>query len=274
MKSNLKRIINQKLISIVGVSLAIFIDLLLSKLMASWSYSWLPVQASAAAPYVDNLFAFETGIGTFIFLGCSGVIGWVLIFNRAPKYDESFGEPIEGNTNLEIVWTVTPSFILMVIAIPSFALLYSMDEIVDPSLTLKVIGHQWYWTYEYSDYSVNDEGSIVFDSYMIPEDDLELGQLRLLEVDNRVVLPVNTHIRIIITAADVLHSWAVPALGIKCDAVPGRLNQTSLFLKREGVFYGQCSEICGANHGFMPIVVEGVQLNDYLNWVSNKLEDM
>jgi heme/copper-type cytochrome/quinol oxidase subunit 2 len=109
---------------------------------------------------------------------------------------------------------------------------------------------------------------------MIPEDDLELGQLRLLEVDNRVVLPVNTHIRIIITAADVLHSWAVPALGIKCDAVPGRLNQTSLFLKREGVFYGQCSEICGANHGFMPIVVEGVQLNDYLNWVSNKLEDM
>lgn len=177
-------------------------------------------------------------------------------------------------TFLEIVWTVTPSFILMVIAIPSFALLYSMDEIVDPSLTLKVIGHQWYWTYEYSDYSVNEEGSIVFDSYMIPEDDLELGQLRLLEVDNRVVLPVNTHIRIIITAADVLHSWAVPALGIKCDAVHGRLNQTSLFLKREGVFYGQCSEICGASHGFMPIVVEGVQLNDYLNWVSNKLEDM
>ncbi len=177
-------------------------------------------------------------------------------------------------TFLEIVWTVTPSFILMIIAVPSFALLYSMDEIVDPSLTLKVIGHQWYWTYEYSDYSVSEDGSIVFDSYMIPEDDLELGQLRLLEVDNRVVLPVQTHIRIIITAADVLHSWAVPALGIKCDAVPGRLNQTSLFLKREGVFYGQCSEICGANHGFMPIVVEGVQLDDYLNWISNKLEEI
>jgi len=177
-------------------------------------------------------------------------------------------------TFLEIVWTVTPSFILVIIAVPSFALLYSMDEIVDPSLTLKVIGHQWYWTYEYSDYAVSEDGSIVFDSYMIPEDDLELGQLRLLEVDNRVVLPIQTHIRIIITAADVLHSWAVPALGIKCDAVPGRLNQTSLFLKREGVFYGQCSEICGANHGFMPIVVEGVQLNDYLNWISNKLEEL
>jgi len=177
-------------------------------------------------------------------------------------------------TFLEIVCTVTPSFILVIIAVPSFALLYSMDEIVDPSLTLKVIGHQWYWTYEYSDYAVSEDGSIVFDSYMIPEDDLELGQLRLLEVDNRVVLPIQTHIRIIITAADVLHSWAVPALGIKCDAVPGRLNQTSLFLKREGVFYGQCSEICGANHGFMPIVVEGVQLNDYLNWISNKLEEL
>ena len=162
----------------------------------------------------------------------------------------------------------------MVLALPSFALLYSIDEIVDPSLTLKVIGHQWYWTYEYSDYANSDETSIVFDSYMIPEDDLEFGQLRLLEVDNRVVLPVQTHVRVIITAADVLHSWAVPSLGVKCDAVPGRLNQTSLFLKREGVFYGQCSELCGVNHGFMPIVVEGVSLDDYIAWVSNKLEQI
>ena len=118
-------------------------------------------------------------------------------------------------------------------------LLYSMDEIVNPSITLKAIGHQWYWTYELSDYSTADDASIVFDSYMIPEDDLTLGQLRLLEVDNRVVLPVHTHVRVIVTAADVLHSWAVPSLGVKCDAVPGRLNQTSFFLQREGVFYGQ-----------------------------------
>jgi len=176
-------------------------------------------------------------------------------------------------TTIEIAWTVTPSLILMVIAVPSFALLYSMDEIVDPSITLKAIGHQWYWTYEYSDYTASDDQSIVFDSYMIPEDDLELGQLRLLEVDNRVVLPVNTHVRVIVTAADVLHSWGVPSLGVKCDAVPGRLNQTSLFLKREGVFYGQCSELCGANHGFMPIVVEGVSLEDYTQWISNKIEE-
>jgi len=173
-------------------------------------------------------------------------------------------------TTIELAWTLTPSFLLVFIAIPSFALLYSIDEIVDPALTIKAIGHQWYWTYEYSDYS--SENSIVFDSYLIPEDDLEVGQLRLLEVDNRIVLPINTHIRVVVTAADVLHSWAVPSLGVKCDAVPGRLNQASLFIQREGVFYGQCSEICGANHGFMPIVVEAVSLDDYISWISNKLD--
>jgi len=175
-------------------------------------------------------------------------------------------------TFIEVAWTVTPSIILMIIAIPSFALLYSMDEVVDPAITIKAIGHQWYWTYEYSDYSNSDDQSIVFDSYMIPEDDLQPGQLRLLEVDNRIVVPVNTHVRVIITGADVLHSWAVPSLGIKTDAVPGRLNQANFFLQREGVFYGQCSELCGVNHGFMPIVVEGVSLDDYITWVANKLE--
>jgi len=183
-------------------------------------------------------------------------------------------QKIIHGTTIEIAWTITPSIILMFIAVPSFALLYSMDELTDPSITIKAIGHQWYWTYEYSDYSSADDQSIVYDSYMIPEDDLDLGQLRLLEVDNRVVLPINTHIRVIITSADVLHSWAVPSLGVKCDAVPGRLNQISVFLKREGVFYGQCSELCGANHGFMPIVVEGVSLENYIDWISNKLKDI
>lgn len=176
-------------------------------------------------------------------------------------------------TILEVVWTVTPSFILIAIALPSFALLYSMDELTDPGLTLKAIGHQWYWTYEYSDYATADTNSIVFDSYMIAEDDLQPGQLRLLEVDNRVVVPVNTHVRVIVTAADVLHSWAVPSLGVKCDAVPGRLNQTAFFAQREGVFYGQCSELCGTNHGFMPIVVEAVSLESYVEWIAAKLEE-
>ncbi|KAF4349938.1 hypothetical protein G4B88_002360 (mitochondrion) [Cannabis sativa] len=130
-----------------------------------------------------------------------------------------------------------------------------MDEVVvDPAITIKAIGHQWYWTYEYSDYNSSDEESLTFDSYMIPEDDLELGQLRLLEVDNRVVVPAKTHLRIIVTSADVLHSWAVPSLGVKCDAVPGRLNQISILVQREGVYYGQCSEICGTNHAFMQAV--------------------
>ena len=109
---------------------------------------------------------------------------------------------------------------------------------------------------------------------MVPDDEIELGQLRLLEVDNRVVLPINTHIRVLMTASDVIHSWAVPSIGVKCDAMPGRLNQISMFINREGVFYGQCSEICGVNHGFMPIVVEAVKLDEYLEWVSNQMEEM
>lgn len=146
-----------------------------------------------------------------------------------------------------------------------------MDEVIDPIITLKVIGNQWYWSYEYSDNLEFSDEPLIFDSYMVQEDDLAIGQFRLLEVDNRVVVPTNSHIRILITASDVLHSWAIPSLGIKLDACPGRLNQTSMFIKREGVFYGQCSEICGVNHGFMPIVVEAVSLEDYLTWLKNKI---
>jgi len=162
----------------------------------------------------------------------------------------------------------------MIIAIPSFALLYAADELVDPAMTIKVVGHQWYWSYEYSDYETEEGESLNFDSYLVAEDDLATGSLRLLEVDNRVVVPTNTHIRVIVTAADVLHCWAVPSFGFKIDACPGRLNQSSIYVQREGVYYGQCSEICGVNHGFMPIVVEAVALNDYVSWISNKLEDI
>lgn len=174
------------------------------------------------------------------------------------------------HTTVELIWTIIPSIVLYLIAVPSFLLLYSMDEIIDPTITLKAIGHQWYWSYEYSDYKINFE-TLAFDSYMLPEDELALGQLRLLDVDNPIVLPVNTHVRLIVTAADVLHCWAVPSLGVKVDAVPGRLNQGSIYLKRLGTFYGQCSEICGVNHGFMPIVVKSVKLDDYINWILNKI---
>jgi cytochrome c oxidase subunit 2 len=173
---------------------------------------------------------------------------------------------------LEFIWTLVPAAILLFISVPSFALLYSLDELIEPSLTLKVIGHQWYWSYEYSDclYFPTTE-SVNFDSYMIATSDLTKGTFRLLEVDNRVVLPTNTHIRLLVTSADVLHSWAIPSFGIKIDACPGRLSQGSLLIKREGVFYGQCSEICGINHGFMPIVIKTVSVDTFLIWVLSNL---
>jgi cytochrome c oxidase subunit 2 len=171
---------------------------------------------------------------------------------------------LKDGTLIEVIWTLTPALILITIALPSFKLLYLMDEILDPTITIKTIGRQWYWEYEYSDY-ISPELS--FESYMIPTDNLEEGQLRLLEVDNRLILPSETSVRVIVTAADVLHAWTIPALGVKIDCVPGRLNQTSLYVKRNGVYYGQCSELCGVQHGFMPIVIEVVNINDYINWL-------
>jgi cytochrome c oxidase subunit 2 len=171
------------------------------------------------------------------------------------------------DTLIEIVWTIIPSIILIFIAIPSFMLLYSIDEIVYPQITVKVIGHQWFWSYEsYDLFDLNNKTIYQYDSYMTPTDELNNGKLRLLDVDLPLYLPTRTHIRILITSSDVLHSWAVPALGIKMDAVPGRLNQVSLFIKRKGIFYGQCSEICGINHGFMPIVVKAIPIETYLKF--------
>nr|ADO22832.1 cytochrome c oxidase subunit II [Basileuterus bivittatus] len=164
---------------------------------------------------------------------------------------------------IELVWTILPAMVLVTLALPSLRILYMMDEINEPDLTMKAIGHQWYWTYEYTDLK-----ELTFDSYMIPTTDLPLGHFRLLEVDHRVIVPMNSTVRVIVTADDVLHSWAVPSLGVKTDAIPGRLNQTSFLASRPGVFYGQCSEICGANHSFMPIVVESVPLPDFENWSS------
>lgn len=166
-------------------------------------------------------------------------------------------------TLIEIVWTLMPIFVLIFIAIPSLKLLYMMEEAIDPSLTVKATGHQWYWSYEYSDYNIDN---IEFDSYMLPVYELNKGDSRLLEVDNRLILPVLTKIRILVTGADVLHAFSIPSMGLKLDAVPGRLNQIGLLIKRCGVFYGQCSELCGANHSFMPIVAECVTLDDYIFW--------
>nr|AQP29925.1 cytochrome c oxidase subunit 2 [Anoplotermes group sp. AF TB-2017] len=173
---------------------------------------------------------------------------------------------LEGQM-IETVWTIAPAIILVFIAMPSLRLLYLMDEIHNPVLTLKTVGHQWYWSYEYSDFT-----KLEFDSYMVQQDDLQTGMFRLLDTDNRVVLPMNSPIRMIVTAADVLHSWTVPSLGVKTDATPGRLNQVSFSINRPGILYGQCSEICGANHSFMPITIESVSTNQFINWVSKQSE--
>nr|QZK22080.1 cytochrome c oxidase subunit II [Amitermes sp. QLD_231]QZK22145.1 cytochrome c oxidase subunit II [Amitermes sp. QLD_257]QZK22158.1 cytochrome c oxidase subunit II [Amitermes sp. QLD_262] len=173
---------------------------------------------------------------------------------------------LEGQM-LETIWTIAPAIILVFIAIPSLRLLYLMDEIHNPVMTLKAVGHQWYWSYEYSDFT-----KLEFDSYMVQQEDQQIDTFRLLDTDNRIVLPMNSPIRLIVTAADVLHAWTVPSLGVKTDATPGRLNQVSFSINRPGLLYGQCSEICGANHSFMPIVIESVSTNQFINWVSKMSE--
>nr|AGZ18933.1 cytochrome c oxidase subunit II [Dermophis mexicanus] len=168
---------------------------------------------------------------------------------------------------IEMIWTILPAIIMIVIALPSLRILYLMDEVNDPHLTIKSVGHQWYWSYEFTDYD-----TISFDSYMIPTQDLKPGQLRLLEVDNRMVVPLESTIRMLISAEDVLHSWAVPSLGVKTDAIPGRLNQTTFITTRPGIYYGQCSEICGANHSFMPIVIETTPVQTFETWSTMMME--
>lgn len=260
------------------------------------SHPWQLGFQDPATPVMEGIIYFNNQL-MFLMILIACFVGWMLyrslVLFSSDSVHSSVPENFTHSTLLEVVWTISPALILMFIGLPSFALLYSMDEIVDPSITLKVVGHQWYWSYEYSDYVseiadssgevITDIKSINFDSYLIPEDDLDIPQpystgkggkvFRLLEVDNRVVLPVNTHIRILVTGADVLHSWAVPSLGVKVDSCPGRLNLINIFIKREGVFYGQCSEICGVNHGFMPIVVQSVGLEEYISWIGKRLDD-
>ena len=230
-----------------------------------------------ATPNLEGMIFFHEYLNFFLFSIVIFVCWFltVLFLNYNEKVNKNSYKFFTHSNILEIVWTIIPALLLLLIAIPSFALLYSLDELIDPSVTLKVVGHQWYWSYEYSDYSfINTEKGIDFDSYMVPTNDLKKGAFRLLEVDHRVVLPTNTHIRVLVTAADVLHSWCIPSFGIKVDACPGRLTQASLFIKREGVYYGQCSEICGINHAFMPIVIKAVPTDTYVYWVLNKLENL
>ncbi len=172
------------------------------------------------------------------------------------------------NVKLEVAWTLAPIIILVIIVIPSMKLLYFADKVEDADMTLKVKGHQWYWEYTYPDHD-----DLNFTSYMIPEDDLKEGEVRLLETDNKIVLPINKKIRLLVTAGDVLHSWAMPSFGVKLDAVPGRFNETWFEITKEGTYYGQCSEICGTGHGFMPIQIKAVSEEEFNAWVETAKEE-
>nr|YP_010166727.1 cytochrome c oxidase subunit II [Oreodytes scitulus]QRV62831.1 cytochrome c oxidase subunit 2 [Oreodytes scitulus] len=224
--------------------------------MATWSN--LNLQDSAS-PLMEQLTFFHDHT-LMILTMITILVGYLMFSLFYNKYINRF--LLEGQT-IEVIWTILPAIILIFIALPSLRLLYLLDEISNPWLTLKSIGHQWYWSYEYSDFK-----KLEFDSYMIPINELSESGFRLLDVDNRVVLPLNSQIRILVSAMDVLHSWTIPSLGVKIDATPGRLNQTNFFMNRPGLFYGQCSEICGANHSFMPIVIESVPTNVFINWIS------
>nr|YP_009512570.1 cytochrome c oxidase subunit II [Hymenopenaeus neptunus]AXJ93137.1 cytochrome c oxidase subunit II [Hymenopenaeus neptunus] len=228
--------------------------------MATWGY--LGFQDSAS-PLMEQLIFFHDHAMVVLIL-ITTLVGYMMATLFFNKFTNRF--LLEGQT-IEIIWTILPAIILVFIALPSLRLLYLLDEVNNPSITLKTIGHQWYWSYEYSDFL-----QVEFDSYMIPSNELPEDGFRLLDVDNRTVLPMNTQIRVLISAADVIHSWTVPALGVKADAIPGRLNQISFLINRPGMFYGQCSEICGANHSFMPIVIESVSVNSFLNWISSSSE--
>nr|YP_010693076.1 cytochrome c oxidase subunit II [Dacus durbanensis]WCB98257.1 cytochrome c oxidase subunit 2 [Dacus durbanensis] len=225
--------------------------------MSTWAALGLQ---DSASPLMEQLTFFHDH-ALMILVMITALVGYLmfmLFFNAYTNRNLLHGQTIE------VIWTILPAIILLFIAFPSLRLLYLLDEINEPSVTLKTIGHQWYWSYEYSDFM-----NVEFDSYMTPTNELPEDGFRLLDVDNRVILPMNSQIRILVTAADVIHSWTVPALGVKVDGTPGRLNQTNFLMNRPGLFYGQCSEICGANHSFMPIVIESIPVNNFIKWITN-----
>nr|YP_010119259.1 NADH dehydrogenase subunit 2 [Golovinomyces cichoracearum]QQY98312.1 NADH dehydrogenase subunit 2 [Golovinomyces cichoracearum] len=223
----------------------------------------------SATPQMEGLVELHDNIMFYLVIILFGV-AWIMlsiIRNYSNQKSPISHKYLNHGTTIELIWTITPALILILIAFPSFKLLYLMDEVSDPSMSVLAEGHQWYWSYQYPDFLNKEDDFIDYDSYLVPESDLENGSLRLLEVDNRVILPEQTHVRFIVTAADVIHSFACPSLGVKCDAYPGRLNQASVYINRPGIFFGQCSEICGILHSSMPIAIESVTIEKFVSWL-------
>ncbi len=248
--------------TLVGLTLAVFLP---TFAQADFPRPWQIYYQDPVTPVMQIIYDFHLELLTIeglIVLMVAGLLVYVIVRFRASRNQTP--SKVAHNTVLEILWTTLPVLILVYIAFPSFKLLYMMDVTPKSDLTIKAIGNQWYWTYEYPDHDIK------FDSNIITEDKLQPGGKRLFEVDNRVIVPTNTNIRVITTSSDVLHSWAVPAFGVKRDSVPGRLNETWFNVKKEGVYYGQCSELCGVKHAFMPIVVQAVPKAQFDQWIASK----
>nr|YP_010836017.1 cytochrome c oxidase subunit II [Oedipoda caerulescens]WGC89947.1 cytochrome c oxidase subunit II [Oedipoda caerulescens]WIW75293.1 cytochrome c oxidase subunit 2 [Oedipoda caerulescens] len=227
--------------------------------MATWSN--LSLQDSAS-PLMEQL-SFFHDYTMIVLIMITMIVGYSISYMLMMKFTNR--NMLHGHL-IETMWTMMPAITLICVALPSLRLLYLLDDSLDAMITIKTIGRQWYWSYEYSDFN-----NIEFDTYMKPEKELNLKEFRLLEVDNRTILPMTTEVRVLTSASDVLHSWAIPALGIKIDATPGRLNQGMFTINRPGLFFGQCSEICGANHSFMPIVIESTSMKLFIKWMSSMM---
>jgi len=241
----------------------------LSNSSATEPTPWQMGLQAAGSPSAERLQEFHT----LLTIICAGIVIFVsiLLVIVMVKYNRK-ANPVPSknahNTLLEVVWTAVPVLLLVAITIPSFRILYYLDRVEEADMTIKIVGHQWYWSYEYPDHE-----DLTFDSLLVTEDELEEGQPRLLTVDNALVVPAGKNIRLIMTSDDVIHSWAVPSLGVKLDTVPGRINETWVSVNEPGLYYGQCSELCGVNHGFMPITVRAVSEDELAVWLNGAKEE-
>nr|QJC59956.1 cytochrome c oxidase subunit II [Pseudoregma bambucicola] len=221
--------------------------------------TWMKMNfQNSNSPLMEQLIFFHDHT-IFIILMIMFMISYMIMFIISNKF---INIKILENELIELIWTTTPPLILIFIAMPSLHLLYLMDEIKSPNMTIKIIVHQWFWSYEYSDFP-----NIEFESYMINNKKNE--NFRLIEVDNKMIIPFKMNIRLLITSENVIHSWTIPSLGIKIDAISGRMNQSNIMANRPGMFFGQCSEICGINHSFMPIQMESINMNKFIYWLKN-----
>nr|YP_009730008.1 cytochrome c oxidase subunit II [Tagasta indica]YP_010892329.1 cytochrome c oxidase subunit II [Tagasta tonkinensis]QHX99913.1 cytochrome c oxidase subunit II [Tagasta indica]WJO90062.1 cytochrome c oxidase subunit II [Tagasta tonkinensis] len=227
--------------------------------MATWSQISLQ---DSASPLMEQLSFFHDHT-MIILLMITTIVSYNLSYIVVMKYKN---RNMLSDHMIETIWTMIPAITLIFIALPSLKLLYMLDDYNDTMITIKTIGRQWYWSYEYSDFT-----ELEFDTYMLYENDLNPNSFRLLDVDNRTVLPMNSEIRMLMSASDVLHSWTIPAMGIKVDATPGRINQGTFSINRPGLYFGQCSEICGANHSFMPILLESTSIKLFIKWLSEMI---